>query len=207
MTLEPSARTSTTRSPSCARPARSLEKQLAEQPDPRPAAQGRRTTTRCCAARRWTACTNCRRNQSRRRLLKPSRRTVPMSYQPPVRDHLFLLARRARARAATPTCRASPTRRSTSVEQILDEAARFCAEVLAPLNKVGDKEGCVWIPDNTVTTPPGFKEAYQAHGRGRLAGAGRRVRPTAARACRRWSTWPSARCARRPTWRSPCTRA
>ena len=61
------------------------------------------------------------------------------------------------------------------VEQILDESAKFCAEVLAPLNSVGDKQGCVWHPDNTVTTPPGFKEAYQPVRRGRLAGAGAAV--------------------------------
>ena len=45
-------------------------------------------------------------------------------------------------------------------DQILEEGARFCENVLAPLNAVGDKHGCVWNPDNTVTTPPGFKEAY-----------------------------------------------
>ncbi len=34
--------------------------------------------------------------------------------------------------------------------------------MLAPLNKVGDVEGCRWSPDNTVTTPKGFKDAYAA---------------------------------------------
>jgi alkylation response protein AidB-like acyl-CoA dehydrogenase len=45
-------------------------------------------------------------------------------------------------------------------DQILEEGARFCENVLAPLNVVGDKHGCIWNPDNTVTTPPGFKDAY-----------------------------------------------
>jgi alkylation response protein AidB-like acyl-CoA dehydrogenase len=47
------------------------------------------------------------------------------------------------------------------VEQVLEEAGKFCGEVLAPLNRVGDKHGCLWSPDGTVTTPPGFKDAYR----------------------------------------------
>ena len=48
------------------------------------------------------------------------------------------------------------------VTQIVEEAARFTGEVLAPLNAVGDKQGCVWSPDHTVRTPEGFKAAYKA---------------------------------------------
>ena len=84
-----------------------------------------------------------------------------MSYQPPVREHLFLLrdVLEIEKLANLPAFADAPM---DLIEQILAEAAKFCGEVLAPLNAVGDKQGCIWKPDGSVTTPPGFKEAYQA---------------------------------------------
>jgi len=44
---------------------------------------------------------------------------------------------------------------------ILREAAKLCEQVLAPLNRIGDVEGCRRHDDGRVTTPAGFKDAYR----------------------------------------------
>ena len=49
------------------------------------------------------------------------------------------------------------------IPDVLAEAARFFEEKFAPLNAVGDQVGSVRNDDGTVTTPPGFKEAYKAY--------------------------------------------
>jgi len=47
------------------------------------------------------------------------------------------------------------------VAAVLEEAGKFCGEVLAPLNRIGDKQGCRRHDDGSVTTPEGFKEAFK----------------------------------------------
>ena len=47
------------------------------------------------------------------------------------------------------------------IDAVLAEAGRFAAEVIAPLNRIGDQYGTPF-KDGAVTTPPGWKEAYHA---------------------------------------------
>ena len=63
-----------------------------------------------------------------------------MSYTAPIQDMLFVMQELAGLDevAKLPGCEeATPD----VVEQILQENARFCSEVLAPLNATGDREG------------------------------------------------------------------
>src|SRR5271170_6108375 len=48
------------------------------------------------------------------------------------------------------------------LEDILTNAAKFCEEVLQPLNQTGDEEGCVF-ENGVVRTPKGFKDAYKPY--------------------------------------------
>jgi alkylation response protein AidB-like acyl-CoA dehydrogenase len=48
----------------------------------------------------------------------------------------------------------------SDLEMIIEEAAKICENILLPLNKTGDAEGC-HFENGQVRTPQGFKEAYK----------------------------------------------
>jgi alkylation response protein AidB-like acyl-CoA dehydrogenase len=83
-----------------------------------------------------------------------------MSYTPPIRDQAFLL-REVLEIDRYANLPGFSELGEGMLEQILEGAGQFAAEVLAPLNRVGDKEGCVWSPDHSVKTPTGFPDAYR----------------------------------------------
>lgn len=80
------------------------------------------------------------------------------TYQAPLRDMNFCL----KELFGTDQIRALPGCEDVTddlIDAVLTEAARFCENELQPLNQSGDLEGCTW-KDGQVTTPKGFKEAY-----------------------------------------------
>ena len=83
-----------------------------------------------------------------------------MTYRAPVNDMLFMMRHVGRLDGAIGDG-VYPDLSIDVVQDILQEAARFSSEVLAPLNRTADRAGAR-LQDGIVTTAPGFKEAYQA---------------------------------------------
>lgn len=80
-------------------------------------------------------------------------------YTAPVKDTLFLLNNVLKLDSYSNLpgfAEATPD----MVQAILEQAASFTEEVVQPINQAGDEHGCTWHEDGSVTTPPGFKEAY-----------------------------------------------
>ena len=83
-----------------------------------------------------------------------------MAYTAPVRDFTFILNEvlEIERHANQPGFEDVS---ADLVGQILEEGAKFAEEVIAPINRVGDQEGCKLSDGGVVTGPTGWKEAYQ----------------------------------------------
>jgi alkylation response protein AidB-like acyl-CoA dehydrogenase len=84
-----------------------------------------------------------------------------MTYEPPLEDIQFILHEVLKAPARLQALVPFSELDADLIRQVLDEAGKFVAEVVAPLNRTGDEVGCQF-EGGRVTTPPGFKAAYQA---------------------------------------------
>ena len=87
-----------------------------------------------------------------------------MSYTAPIKDMLFVMKELAGLDdvAALPGFEDATTE---TAQAVLDEAAKLCGEVLAPLNAEGDRNPSSW-KDGVVTASPGFKEAFRQFAEG-----------------------------------------
>ncbi len=84
------------------------------------------------------------------------------NYQAPLRDIYFALFDVVEAGALFQQLPGSEGVTRELVETVLEQGARFTQEVLAPLNAIGDSEGCSFDKaSGDVSTPTGFKQAYQ----------------------------------------------
>ncbi|TAL79039.1 MAG: acyl-CoA dehydrogenase [Burkholderiaceae bacterium] len=81
------------------------------------------------------------------------------SFSPPLRDLAFVLHDLLGAPAALAALPQHAEVSAELLDQIAQEAGRFAAEKILPLNPGADKIGCLWS-DGKVAAPPGFVQAY-----------------------------------------------
>ena len=81
------------------------------------------------------------------------------AYRAPLRDHRFVLHELLRVERYRNVPTFADAARET-VDSVLEEGGRMAEEVLFPLNRDGDEEGCRF-EDGVVATPRGFKDAYR----------------------------------------------
>ncbi|MFA5940040.1 MAG: acyl-CoA dehydrogenase C-terminal domain-containing protein [Sinimarinibacterium sp.] len=84
-------------------------------------------------------------------------------YTPPLRDIQFVLHELLDVSGQLKALPKHADFDAETLNQIIEEAGKFAAEVVFPLNQSGDIEGCTRTEDGRVTAPKGFKEAYQQY--------------------------------------------
>ena len=83
-------------------------------------------------------------------------------YTPPLRDMQFVMHEVLHAESVIKQLPPLADNTRELIDQVVEEAGKFCAEVLFPLNQSGDREGCkLDQTSHEVKTPSGFKQAYQ----------------------------------------------
>ncbi len=82
-------------------------------------------------------------------------------YNPPIREMQFVLHELLDVEAAYREMPRHAEINRALIDQVLEEGGKFCAEVLHPINRSGDEEGCTYVGDGVVRTPKGFKEAWE----------------------------------------------
>jgi len=93
------------------------------------------------------------------------------TYKAPLADIRFVMFDLLKVEAAYQRLPGGEMATRDVVDAILEEAARFSEQVLAPLNASGDEEGCHLDKATAqVTTPKGFKEAYATYVAGGWSG-------------------------------------
>lgn len=83
-------------------------------------------------------------------------------YKAPLREIKFVMEDLLEMQKHYETLPSAEMTTPDMVDAIIQEGAKFCEQVLSPLNRVGDEEGCTWSEDG-VKTPTGFKEAYHQY--------------------------------------------
>lgn len=83
-------------------------------------------------------------------------------YKAPLRDVSFVMNELLESEKLYQTLPGFEEATQDMLDAIIGEAAKFCEEVIAPLNQPGDEEGCVWS-ESGVKTPDGFPQAYQQY--------------------------------------------
>ena len=81
-------------------------------------------------------------------------------YHPPIREMQFVLHELLDVEAAYREMPRHAEINRALIDQVLVEGGKFCAEVLHPINRSGDEEGCTYVGDGVVRTPKGFKDAW-----------------------------------------------
>ncbi len=85
-------------------------------------------------------------------------------YSAPLADMRFVLFDLLKVEAHYARLPGGEAATRDTLDAILDEAAKFAEQVLAPLNASGDEQGCTLDKaTGAVTTPKGFKEAYATY--------------------------------------------